>query len=153
MSGDARLLALRLLARVLPSCPALLAPTVRDLMRTLGNFVWHTPTPLPLPLPPPPPLQATSDCGVAAHARGATAGVAAQGATRGEEDGGQGLCVASVSMCGEGGEWAWGDDAVAMARLPLHGVGVAVTEQRCQAEEVRMPPRRSCRAAASALLG
>ena len=69
-------------------------------------------------------------------------------ATRGEEDeddggaeddgGGRGLCVSSVSLCGEGGEWAWGDDAVSMARLPLHGIGVALTELRCQTEEVRL---------------
>lgn len=68
-------------------------------------------------------------------------------ATRGEADGGaeddgggRGLCVSSVSLCGEGGEWAWGDEAVSMARLPVHGIGVAVTELRCQTEEVPPPP-------------
>ena len=107
----------------------LLAPTARDLMRTLGDFVWHA--------PPPPPL-ATSD---AVSATSTDADVKA--AARGEEDagadeGGRGLCVSSLSLCGGGGEWAWGDDAVTMARLPLHGIGVALSEQRCQPEEVRL---------------
>ena len=127
MGGDARLLALRLLARVLPSSPELLAPTALDLMCTLGDSVWHTPPP-PLTMSDGTTHGATSSCEEDA------------GADAGAEGGGRGLCVSSVSLCGEGGEWAWGDDAVSMARLPLHGIGVAVAEQRCLAEEERQPP-------------
>lgn len=94
-------------------------------MRTLGDFVWHA--------PPPPPL-ATSDAISATSTD--TDRVADRDA--GADEGGRGLCVSSLSLCGEGGEWAWGDGAVTMARLPLHGIGVALSEQRCQAEEVRL---------------
>ena len=82
-------------------------------MRTLGDVVWHT---------PPPPL-AIGEGTTAATNSGEGGGysdadkVTADGST--EEGGGRGLCVSSVSVCGEGGEWAWGDDAVSMARLPL----------------------------------
>ena len=95
-------------------------------MRTLGDVVWHT---------PPPPLAILCD-GTATATNSDADKVTADGST--EEGGGRGLCVSSVSVCGEGGEWAWGDDAVSMARLPLHGIGVALTELRCQTEEVRL---------------
>ena len=86
----------------------LLAPTARDLMRTLGDVVWHT---------PPPPLAILCDGTATAATNSDADKVTADGST--EEGGGRGLCVSSVSVCGEGGEWAWGDDAVSMARLPL----------------------------------
>ena len=116
MSGDARLLALRLLARVLPSCPELLAPTARDLMRTLGDVVWHT---------PPPPLAILYD-GTATATNSDADKVTEDGSN--EEGGGRGLCVSSVSVCGEGGEWAWGDDAVSMARLPTLTQALILTQ-------------------------
>mgnify|MGYP001241283185 CR=1 FL=1 len=75
-------------------------------MRTLGDVVWHT---------PPPPLAILCD-GTATATNSDADKVTEDGST--EEGGGRGLCVSSVSVCGEGGEWAWGDDAVSMARLP-----------------------------------
>ena len=77
-------------------------------MRTLGDVVWHT---------PPPPLAILCNGTSTASTNSDADKVTEDGST--EEGGGRGLCVSSVSVCGEGGEWAWGDEAVSMARLPL----------------------------------